>query len=128
MEVLEDQRKICFEVFLWLLLLFALATTIASFWFDWQHGNNLNLFGRSGAVMVAMGTYFELSASKTGWPVRVAPYIASWVPNIDVSTLTKVDEVFAHPQFDRFLRISRFTQKVGWAWIILGTAIWAYGA
>lgn len=96
----------------WFIMCFAFMLSFSSFVLDFLTGPIDNWFGRSGAVLVAAGTWNELMLAKH----------SRWF-----------DEDILHLQhnhtngYNRFFHWSKKNQKVAWLFIGFGTLIWAYG-
>ena len=110
----KEETNILFWIFIsWIMLLFAWAVLIASFSIDIFTSLNLDLFQRSGAIIVAGGALVEIQLSMNpNW------FMDDTLHHKHGGKMETWDKFFA--------RIKQF-QKFGWFSVILGTIIWAYG-
>jgi hypothetical protein len=96
----------------WVFLSLAIFFASLSFFLDALSLENWTFFQRSGAVLVAAGSYVQFK-----------------MPNYDNWSHETVLKASADttPSYDRFLKWSFRFHRLSWYAIIAGTFIWAYG-
>jgi len=96
----------------WVFLSLATVFALLSFSFDAIYLENWTLFQRSGAVLVAAGSYVQFKM----------PDYERW----SHETVLKAS-LDTTPPYDRFIKWSFRFYRLSWIAIVAGTFVWAYG-
>jgi len=100
---LESLKVILRDIFVWCVFTICVLVSILSLIYDLTFGSDLDLFQRSGSILVASGAAVEISYSTMKFDDRIQ------------------SSLYIYKLFYNYFKIG------GWLAIILGTIIWGYG-